>query len=81
MENISTLGNNNLHCFYYRYPNPSEFTYEKRLFRPFEYAFQPPLRHEQGHIGVKKLDEMHPYNEQQCMTVRPQCFIIPGNHG
>ncbi|KAL4649731.1 hypothetical protein ACB092_01G035800 [Castanea dentata] len=50
------------------YPNPSEFTYERRLFRPFKYALQPPPCHEQGRMGVKKLDEMPPCYEQQRMA-------------
>ncbi|KVH99431.1 hypothetical protein Ccrd_022334 [Cynara cardunculus var. scolymus] len=36
------------------YPNPSAFTYEKRLFRPFEYALQPPSWYKDVHIAVDK---------------------------
>ncbi|KAL0017342.1 hypothetical protein SO802_004411 [Lithocarpus litseifolius] len=59
------------------YPNPSEFTYERRLFRPFKYALQPPPCHEQGRMGVKKLDEMPPCYEQQRMAVNKSA-IPPG---
>ncbi|XP_075668125.1 uncharacterized protein LOC142637993 [Castanea sativa] len=62
------------------YPNPSEFTYERRLFRPFKYALQPPPCHEQGHMGVKKLDEMPPCYEQQRMAV-DKSAIPPGMTG
>lgn len=63
-----------------RYPNPSAFTYEKRLFRPFEYALQPPPWYKKEHIAVSKpelpceVSELKQYGG-------PQCFIIPGNHG
>ncbi|KAF8410026.1 hypothetical protein HHK36_002546 [Tetracentron sinense] len=61
------------------YPNPSAFTYERRLFRPFEYALQPPPWYKQEHIAVNKpevpcgVSELKQYDG-------PQCFIIPGNH-
>ncbi|KAL5558589.1 hypothetical protein UlMin_034800 [Ulmus minor] len=61
------------------YPNPSAFTYEKRLFVPFEYALQPPSWHKEEHIAVNKpevpggVSELKQYNG-------PQCFVIPGNH-
>ncbi|XP_044511107.1 uncharacterized protein LOC123229391 [Mangifera indica] len=61
------------------YPNPSAFTYEKRLFRPFEYALQPPPWYKKEHIAVSKpelpceVSELKQYGG-------PQCFIIPGNH-
>ncbi|KAB1220379.1 hypothetical protein CJ030_MR3G009839 [Morella rubra] len=50
------------------YPNPSEFTYEKRLFLPFKYALEEPLSAEQDRMTV---------NERRKV---PRCFIIPGNH-
>ncbi|KAF5190616.1 Calcineurin-like metallo-phosphoesterase superfamily protein [Thalictrum thalictroides] len=61
------------------YPNPSAFTYEKRLFCPFEYALQPPHWYKPEHIAVDKpevpsgVSEMKQYDG-------PQCFVIPGNH-
>ncbi|XP_016468419.2 uncharacterized protein LOC107790962 [Nicotiana tabacum] len=61
------------------YPNPSAFTYEKRLFRPFEYALQPPVWYSEDHIAVNKpelpsgITELRQYEG-------PQCFVIPGNH-
>lgn len=61
------------------YPNPSAFTYERRLFRPFEYALQPPAWYKLNHIAVNKpelpegISELKEYNG-------PQCFLIPGNH-
>lgn len=61
------------------YPNPSAFTYERRLFCPFEYALQPPPCYKPEHIAVNKpeipcgLSELKLYDG-------PQCFVIPGNH-
>ncbi|XP_062019886.1 uncharacterized protein LOC133736424 isoform X1 [Rosa rugosa] len=61
------------------YPNPSAFTYERRLFCPFEYALQPPSWSNQEHIAVDKpelpcgVSELKQYDG-------PQCFVIPGNH-
>ncbi|XP_021895757.1 uncharacterized protein LOC110813065 [Carica papaya] len=61
------------------YPNPSAFTYERRLFCPFEYALQPPPWYKQGHIAVNKpempdgISDLEQYDG-------PQCFLIPGNH-
>lgn len=61
------------------YPNPSSFTYERRLFCPFEYALQPPPCYKQDHIAVNKPElpdgvaELKQYDG-------PQCFLIPGNH-
>ncbi|KAJ0980805.1 hypothetical protein J5N97_009060 [Dioscorea zingiberensis] len=61
------------------YPNPSEFTYERRLFCPFEYALQPPSWYKVEHIAVDKpelpfgISGLKQYDG-------PQCFIIPGNH-
>nr|GEU78523.1 putative metallo-dependent phosphatase-like protein [Tanacetum cinerariifolium] len=61
------------------YPNPSAFNYENRLFRPFEYALQPPLWYKDEHIAVNKpelpfgISELKQYDG-------PQCFVIPGNH-
>ncbi|KAI5656186.1 hypothetical protein M9H77_24979 [Catharanthus roseus] len=61
------------------YPNPSEFTYEKRLFRPFEYALQPPVWYKEDHIAVSKPEL--PCGETQLKQYDgPQCFVIPGNH-
>ncbi|KAL0351971.1 UNVERIFIED_CONTAM: hypothetical protein Scaly_1585800 [Sesamum calycinum] len=61
------------------YPNPSTFTYERRLFRPFEYALQPPLWYKEEHIAVNK-----PELPSGLSTLKqydgPQCFLIPGNH-
>ena len=63
-----------------RYPNPSAFTYERRFFRPFEYALQPPFWYKEERIAVKKpevpdgVSDLRDYDG-------PQCFIIPGNHG
>ncbi|KAI3726692.1 hypothetical protein L1987_66492 [Smallanthus sonchifolius] len=61
------------------YPNPSASTYEKRLFRPFEDALQPPSWYKKEHIAVNKpelpvgISDLKQYNG-------PQCFVIPGNH-
>ncbi|KAL5993029.1 hypothetical protein ACLOJK_013949 [Asimina triloba] len=61
------------------YPNPSTFTYEKRLFCPFEYALQPPPWYKPEHIAVKK-PEM-PFGVSELKQYDgPQCFVIPGNH-
>ncbi|TMX01141.1 hypothetical protein EJD97_025080 [Solanum chilense] len=61
------------------YPNPSAFTYEKRLFRPFEYALQPPIWYKEDHIAVKKPELPSGVTELK-QYVGPQCFVIPGNH-
>ena len=64
----------------FRYPNPSAFTYERRLFRPFEDALQPPLWYKEEHIAANKpelpcgMSLLKEYDG-------PQCFVIPGNHG
>ncbi|CAN6478455.1 unnamed protein product [Victoria cruziana] len=61
------------------YPNPSSFTYERRLFCPFESAMQPPHFYKPEHIAVDKpeipcgLADLKQYDG-------PQCFVIPGNH-
>ncbi|KAK4390591.1 hypothetical protein Sango_2122400 [Sesamum angolense] len=64
---------------HFLYPNPSTFTYERRLFRPFEYALQPPLWYKEEHIAVNK-----PELPSGVSTLKqydgPQCFLIPGNH-
>lgn len=66
--------------FYIRYPNPSTFTYERRLFRPFEYALQPPAWYKGEHIAVNKPEL--PYGMSSLKEYDgPQCFAIPGNHG
>lgn len=66
--------------FFCRYPNPSAFTYENRLFRPFEYALQPPVWYKEEHIAVSKPEL--PFGETQLKQYGgPQCFVIPGNHG
>lgn len=67
-------------CFFFRYPNPSAFNYERRFFCPFEYALQPPPWYKPEQIAVNKpelpcgLLELKRYDG-------PQAFIIPGNHG
>uniref|UniRef100_A0A7N0VJ42 Calcineurin-like phosphoesterase domain-containing protein n=2 Tax=Kalanchoe fedtschenkoi TaxID=63787 RepID=A0A7N0VJ42_KALFE len=61
------------------YPNPSAYTYERRFFRPFEYAMQPPRWYKKEHVAVNKpelpfgISDLKQYDG-------PQCFIIPGNH-
>ncbi|KAM0899386.1 hypothetical protein ACQ4PT_021269 [Festuca glaucescens] len=61
------------------YPNPSEFSYERRFFCPFEYALQPPAWYTPEHIALEKpelplgVSEIRQYSG-------PQCFMIPGNH-
>ncbi|KAE8729191.1 Calcineurin-like metallo-phosphoesterase superfamily protein isoform 2 [Hibiscus syriacus] len=61
------------------YPNPSRFTYERRLFCPFQYALQPPAWYKPDQIAVNKpelpkgVSELKEYEG-------PQCFVIPGNH-
>ncbi|XP_075651836.1 uncharacterized protein LOC142622276 [Castanea sativa] len=75
------------------YPNPSEFTYERRLFRPFKYALQPPRCHEKESMtdykhavppGVSKPQHgkknKRKYQKQSIPYNGPQCFVIPGNH-
>lgn len=66
--------------FYARYPNPSAFTYERRLFCPFEYALQPPPWYKEDHIAVKKPELPHGISELKQYD-GPQCYVIPGNHG
>uniref|UniRef100_A0A2P2J0K9 Uncharacterized protein MANES_05G171000 n=1 Tax=Rhizophora mucronata TaxID=61149 RepID=A0A2P2J0K9_RHIMU len=61
------------------YPNPSAFTYENRLFRPFEYALQPPLWYKPEHIATNK-PELPPGVSELKQYDGPQSFIIPGNH-
>ncbi|KAJ7562881.1 hypothetical protein O6H91_03G087600 [Diphasiastrum complanatum] len=61
------------------YPNPSPFSYERRLFKPFEYALQPPSFYEPEHISVKK-PELPPGGHSLPEYEGPQCFAIPGNH-
>lgn len=67
---------NNLFLSCCRYPNPSAFTYERRLFVPFEYALQPPPSYKAEQIAVNK-----PSGAQLKQYGGPQCFVIPGNHG
>ncbi|GAB4856600.1 hypothetical protein Ancab_014516 [Ancistrocladus abbreviatus] len=61
------------------YPNPSAFTYERRLFRPFEYALQPPPWYKDENIAVKK-PELPAGVSNLKHYDGPQCFLIPGNH-
>ncbi|KAJ4785662.1 Calcineurin-like metallo-phosphoesterase superfamily [Rhynchospora pubera] len=61
------------------YPNPSAFTYEKRFFRPFEDALQPPPWYKPEHIAIDKPEL--PLGVSELKRYRgPQCFLIPGNH-
>ncbi|WVY91769.1 hypothetical protein V8G54_037283 [Vigna mungo] len=60
------------------YPNPSAFTYERRLFVPFEYALQPPPWYKAEQIAVNKPEV--PYGAPLKQYNGPQCFVIPGNH-
>ncbi|EFJ24167.1 hypothetical protein SELMODRAFT_102099 [Selaginella moellendorffii] len=62
------------------YPNPSPTSYEQRLFRPFEYAMQPPKFYRPEHIAATK-PELPDNVEKLQAYVGPQCFAIPGNHG
>ncbi|KAJ4840817.1 hypothetical protein Tsubulata_031615 [Turnera subulata] len=61
------------------YPNPSAFTYERRLFCPFEYALQPPPWYKPDHIAVHKPELPSGVNDIKQYD-GPQCFVIPGNH-
>lgn len=61
------------------YPNPSAFTYERRLFCPFEYALQPPPWYRVEHIAVNKPEVPCGLSEPKQYD-GPQCFVIPGNH-
>ncbi|KAL6880444.1 hypothetical protein ACP4OV_012009 [Aristida adscensionis] len=61
------------------YPNPSSFTYERRFFKPFEYALQPPPWYRAEHIALDK-PEVPPGVSNMKDYDGPQCFIIPGNH-
>jgi len=63
-----------------RYPNPSSFTYEKRLFCPFEYALQPPRWYKNDSIAVDKPELPNGVSDLKSYE-GPQCFLIPGNHG
>uniref|UniRef100_A0A7S1T4N1 Calcineurin-like phosphoesterase domain-containing protein n=1 Tax=Tetraselmis chuii TaxID=63592 RepID=A0A7S1T4N1_9CHLO len=38
------------------YPNPSDYSYEKRLFKPFEDALPPPRHYHPGRVVVQKPD-------------------------
>lgn len=38
------------------YPNPSDYSYEKRLFRPFEDALPPPRHYHPGRVVLHKPD-------------------------
>ncbi|XP_028757656.1 uncharacterized protein LOC114716766 [Neltuma alba] len=60
------------------YPNPSAFTYERRLFVPFEYALQPPSWYKPEQIAVNKPEV--PNGAALKQYNGPQCFVIPGNH-
>ncbi|XP_042965403.1 uncharacterized protein LOC122299302 isoform X2 [Carya illinoinensis] len=77
------------------YPNPSQFTYESRLFRPFEYALQSPSYAKQERMVVDKPNappevseplmkdrerSKEPPKKQMKPFEGPQCFLIPGNH-
>ncbi|AEE84691.2 Calcineurin-like metallo-phosphoesterase superfamily protein [Arabidopsis thaliana] len=61
------------------YPNPSAFTYEKRLFCPFEYALQPPHWYKTDSISVNKPELPDGVSDLKHYD-GPQCFLIPGNH-
>ncbi|XP_047309169.1 uncharacterized protein LOC124912574 [Impatiens glandulifera] len=61
------------------YPNPSSFTYEKRFFRPFEYALQPPPWFKKDHVAINKPELPSEYPDIKLYD-GPQCFLIPGNH-
>ncbi|XP_010422134.1 PREDICTED: uncharacterized protein LOC104707474 [Camelina sativa] len=61
------------------YPNPSSFTYEKRLFCPFEYALQPPRWYKNDSIAVDKPELPDGVSDLKSYE-GPQCFLIPGNH-
>ncbi|CAA2996146.1 uncharacterized protein LOC111408811 [Olea europaea subsp. europaea] len=61
------------------YPNPSAFTYERRFFRPFEYALQPPFWYKEDHIAVNKPELPSGVTDLK-QYEGPQCFVIPGNH-
>jgi len=78
------------------YPNPTEFTYEKRLFLPFQDALPPPPHYHPTRLVVTKPDlPPNPSGEEGARGGRgpdraapqplrdydgPQCFAIPGNH-
>ncbi|KAF5444984.1 hypothetical protein F2P56_034075 [Juglans regia] len=77
------------------YPNPSQFTYESRLFRPFEYALQSRSCAEKARMVVDKpkappeVFESSNQGRKRSKKHRrkqvkpyegPQCFLIPGNH-
>ncbi|KAG7941523.1 hypothetical protein I3843_16G049200 [Carya illinoinensis] len=62
------------------YPNPSQFTYESRLFRPFEYALQPPSYAKQARMVVDKPNAPPEVSEPSKPYEGPRCFLIPGNH-
>ncbi|CAK9191692.1 unnamed protein product [Sphagnum troendelagicum] len=61
------------------YPNPSTFSYERRLFQPFQYALQPPAWYRPEHIAVQKPELPEGVDSLEHFDA-PQCFAIPGNH-
>lgn len=80
----------------YRYPNPSQFTYERRLFQPFDDALQSRACIEHTRMVVDKpmmpLEVFEPSKQGRKRSKKrpkkqvkpyegPRCFIIPGNHG
>ncbi|RLN02449.1 hypothetical protein BBJ28_00006243 [Nothophytophthora sp. Chile5] len=60
------------------YPHPDSESYEKRLWRCFEYAMKAPRSYHPASISTKKK------NPGGCATLRdyagPSVFAIPGNH-
>lgn len=56
------------------YPLPTVDQYNKRLFKPFEYALHPPDSYNPNEI-ISNKDELIDKNDDA-----PKAFIIPGNH-
>uniref|UniRef100_K3WH55 Uncharacterized protein n=1 Tax=Globisporangium ultimum (strain ATCC 200006 / CBS 805.95 / DAOM BR144) TaxID=431595 RepID=K3WH55_GLOUD len=61
------------------YPHPEPESYEKRLWRCFEYAMKPPAHYDPAAISTAKV-----HLPDNCENLRdykgPSVFAIPGNH-
>ncbi|GLE08100.1 hypothetical protein PINS_up019062 [Pythium insidiosum] len=61
------------------YPHPDSDSYEKRLWRCFEYAMKPPATYDPSAISTSK-----PELPRGCSSLEdysgPTAFAIPGNH-
>jgi hypothetical protein len=78
------------------YPNPTEHSFEKRLFRTFEDAMPPPPSFRRTHISIQKPDlPVKGWFHDACFSPSsssdkntgkiedykgPTAFLVPGNH-